>query len=106
MEQRFVCANPPCFQRVDGETGHAHHAIVPRAKTNTRKHGNLLDAPENLVIVCWKCHEQHGVLSSYFMRLYFYSQKIDRGYDMEKWYAQLNMDEQMFYIGNVEEENG
>jgi 5-methylcytosine-specific restriction endonuclease McrA len=100
MEQRFTCANIGCSQRVDGDTGHAHHAIVPRGKTNTRKYGKLLDAPENLMIVCWKCHEQHGDLSGYFMRLYYYSWKIDHGYEMAEWYAQLNMDEEMFYLGN------
>ena len=99
MEQNFKCAKPSCFNRVDGATGHAHHAIVPKGHTNYKKYKRLMDQPENLMIVCWQCDLQHGDLTNHFMRLYFYSWKIDNNYKMAEWYAQLSMDEEMFYIG-------
>ena len=65
--------------------GHIHHAIISRDK----RFADYLDQPENLIIVCPRCHGDHGKLSNWEMRCRVYSWKIDRGYDVDSWLASL-----------------
>ena len=66
---------------------HVHHAIYTRDK----RFSKFLDMPENLVLTCPACHAQHGKLSNLFTRLWLWSEKIDRGYDMESWHNSIPM---------------
>jgi len=64
-----------------------HHAVYGREK----KFAKWLDRPENLVILCKRCHENHGDMSNFFMRCYWWTYKIELGYDMKTWHAELPM---------------
>lgn len=64
-----------------------HHAIYGRDK----KFSKWLDMPENLFLVCPECHSKHGYLSCYFARCCAWTDKINAGYDMEGWHAELPM---------------
>jgi hypothetical protein len=79
---------------------HIHHAIYTRDK----RFSKWLDMPANLVLTCPACHAQHGILSNIFMRMCVWSDKIDHGYDMEKWHTDIPMliKDQFIYIGKEE----
>ena len=95
-EQRGICqfcARPiPPFE--------CHHAVY----TRDIHFAKWLDMAENLVLVCPACHADHGKLSNLFMRWYVWSDKIDRGYDMEKWHLEIPMllKDHFVYIGKSE----
>ena len=86
------------------ETMHAHHAIIPKSHTNYKKKMALIDSPENIILICWQCHENHGDLTNWHRRWMFFSDKLDFGYDMQKWLNDLNLraDEYFLYIGKDE----
>lgn len=62
-----------------------HHAIYGRNK----KFAKLLDQPHNLLLICQRCHSDHGHLSAWFQRNIFYNDKIRAGYSMAEWNENL-----------------
>jgi len=59
-----------------------HHAVYTR-NVNFAK---WLDMPENLALVCLRCHSTlHGHLTGWTRRNIFYQDKIAKGYDMRTW---------------------
>jgi len=101
-EQRGKCTR--CGQSfASHDDMHAHHAVYTRMKGLEK----WLDSEENIELVCPKCHADHGYLTSWFARYLAWSKKIDKGYDMEKWHAEIPMliKDKFIYIGK-EEENG
>jgi hypothetical protein len=85
-EQRGRCTR--CGKSFASHEGmHAHHAIYTRAKGLEK----WLDSEENIELVCHKCHADHGYLSSWFGRCMAYTRKVELGYDMEKWNAEIPM---------------
>jgi len=82
-EQKGKCLI--CGKRLSINQGHIHHAIYPKSHTNYKKFQEFLDQPENLVIVCWKCHNKHGDLSNAGMRNHLFEYKKSKGYDMDNW---------------------
>jgi hypothetical protein len=89
---QFCCRPIPPF--------HVHHAIYTRDK----RFSKWLDSAENLVLACPSCHANHGKLSNLFMRWCVWSDKIDRGYDMENWHREIPMllKDHFIYIGESE----
>jgi 5-methylcytosine-specific restriction endonuclease McrA len=77
-----------------------HHAVY----TRDIHFAKWLDMAENLVLACPVCHADHGKLSNLFMRCCVWSDKIDRGYDMEKWHDSIPMflKDNFVYIGKEE----
>ena len=73
------------------EDAHVHHAIIPKGQTNYKKYKKWLDMAENLALVCWQCDYEHGYLTNDFVRDCIWTDKINAGYDMEKWYADIPM---------------
>ena len=65
-----------------------HHAIY----TRDVKFAKYLDMSENLVILCSLCHtNNHGEMSSWFMRCHWWTMKIELGYPMEEWHESIPM---------------
>lgn len=90
-EQRGKCAN--CWRPVPPME--VHHACY----TRDRQFGKWLDMPENLVLLCRKCHQDnHGYLTRWFKRLCFWSDKIDASYDMEAWHDSIPMREKDRFV--------
>jgi len=84
-EQKGKCARcPRVFQ--SHEDLHAHHAVYGRDKRIPE-----LDQPENIQLICHKCHAEHGYLSGWFMRCMAWTEKIDLGYRMQEWHDNLPM---------------
>ena len=89
-EQRGKCAF--CWRTFNThEMMHLHHAVIPKGQTNYKKFKKWLDTPENCVMSCWQCHEQHGDLTNDFMRDCVWTDKIDAGYEMQEWYDSIPM---------------
>ena len=83
-EQHGKCA--ACWRLVPPYE--VHHAILTRDK----KFAKWLDMPENLVLLCPKCHQnEHGYLTGWFQRCSFWTDKIDAGYDMDAWHDSIPM---------------
>ena len=64
-----------------------HHAIYTRDK----RFAKWLDMPNNLQLLCPICHAKHGYLSSWYARCAAWTDKINAGYDMEGWHAEIPM---------------
>ena len=85
-EQRKSCA--VCkLPFTSHEDMHGHHAIYTRQKGLDK----WLDTPENIVLLCQKCHADHGHLTAWFRRNMFWTAKIDAGYDMLTWHENMPM---------------
>ena len=88
-DQHNKCA--ACHRTFDQHPYHVHHAIFPKGQTNYKKYRKWLDMSENLMLVCWICHQDHGRLTNNFRRDMFWSFKIDNGWDMQGWYDSIPM---------------
>lgn len=64
-----------------------HHAIY----TRDTRFSKWLDMPENLLLVCPRCHANHGALSKFETRKKAWKFKVERGYDMQKWQDSIPM---------------
>jgi len=85
-EQRGCCAF--CHRPFTGNNPQqVHHAIYGREKQFSR----WLDKPENLILLCQKCHEQHGDMSNWSMRRLWWNYKIELGYNMREWHTEMPM---------------
>jgi len=85
-EQRGCCAF--CHRPFTGNNPQqVHHAIYGREKQFSR----WLDKPENLILLCQKCHEQHGDMSNWSMRRLWWNYKIELGYNMREWHTEIPM---------------
>ena len=85
-EQHGCCAF--CHRPfTDSNPQQVHHAIYGRKK----KFSKWLDRAENLILLCRKCHEKHGDMSNWSMRCYWWVYKIELGYNMEDWHAEMPM---------------
>lgn len=85
-EQRGCCAF--CHRPfTDSNPQQVHHAIYGREKQFSR----WLDKPENLILLCQKCHEQHGDMSNWSMRRLWWNYKIELGYNMREWHTEIPM---------------
>ena len=85
-DQKGMCAH--CWRTFNShEDMHAHHAVYSRQKGLEK----WLDSEENIVLLCPRCHDQHGYLSSWFSRCEFWGKKVEQGYDMEKWHQEIPM---------------
>jgi 5-methylcytosine-specific restriction endonuclease McrA len=60
---------------------HVHHAIY----TRQAKFSKWLDSIQNLVLLCPRCHQNHGRLSNIEGRKRFFKLKIEQGYEMVEW---------------------
>lgn len=60
---------------------HVHHAIY----TRDTRFSKWLDQVENLLLVCPRCHANHGILSKFETRKKALKWKIEHGYSMQKW---------------------
>jgi hypothetical protein len=83
---------------------HAHHACIPKGHTNYKKKMKLIDSPENIVLLCSLCHGNHGKLTNWYQRWSFFTDKLDHGYDMQKWLDDLDLrsGEYFLYLGKNE----
>lgn len=84
---------------------HAHHAVYGREK----KFAKWLDMPHNLFLVCPDCHSRHGYLSCYFARCCAWTDKVNMGYDMEGWHAEIPMkvkDNFLYFAGKDKDGKG
>jgi hypothetical protein len=100
-QQKGQCAH--CWRKFTShEDMHAHHAVYSRMKGLEQ----WLDSVENITLLCPDCHANHGFHSSWFGRCLAWSKKIDAGFAMEKWHAEIPMliKDNFLYIGK--EENG
>lgn len=100
-EQKGKCAR--CWRTFQShEDLHAHHAVYTKDKRIKE-----LDMAENIVLVCPKCHSDHGYLSSWFARCQAWSEKIDLGYDMVAWEKSLPMliHDEFIYFEKEEKNN-
>jgi hypothetical protein len=82
-EQHSHCAR--CWRAIP--PFQVHHAVYGREK----RFQKYLDMPENLQLLCPTCHAKHGYLLSWFARCAVWTDKINAGYDMEKWHAEIPM---------------
>ena len=105
-DQSGKCAT--CWRLFDQTPPHLHHAIIPKGHTNYKKFKKWLDMAENLILVCWICHQDHGDLTCYFQRLCFWSDKVNMGYDMRAWLDSIPMrdKEEFIHIGEKKELEG
>lgn len=89
-EQGNKCAT--CWRMIyTRDDYHVHHAVIPKGQTNYKKYKKYLDQAENLILVCWICHSDHGHLTNSFRRDIIWSRKIEQGYDMQGWYDSIPM---------------
>jgi len=86
------------------EDMHGHHCCIPKGHTNYKKKMALIDSPENIVLLCSQCHGDHGKLTNWFSRWSFFTDKLDHGYDMQKWLDNLDLKsgEYFLYLGKNE----
>ena len=85
-DQHGQCAR--CWRTfASHEDMHAHHAVYSRQKGLEK----WLDTPENIVLLCQKCHADHGHLTAWFRRNMFWTAKINAGYDMLTWHENMPM---------------
>jgi hypothetical protein len=77
---------PVCF-RCHGKAEEIHHCIYHRQK----KFMKWLDMPENLIMLCRKCHNDKGYVGSYFFRWMVYCKKVEIGYPMKEWHDSIPM---------------
>ena len=82
-DQHGHCAH--CWRPVPPHQ--VHHAIYGREK----RFAKWLDMPQNLQLICPTCHAKHGYLSSWFARCCAWTDKVNAGYDMEGWHADIPM---------------
>jgi hypothetical protein len=47
--------------------------------------------PENLLLICPRCHANHGQLSNIETRKKAWKFKVEHGYDMSKWQESIPM---------------
>ena len=66
---------------------HVHHAIY----TRDIRFQKWLDMPENLQLICERCHANHGKLSNFYARKKAWKVKIELGYDMKGWLEGIPM---------------
>ena len=66
---------------------HVHHACITRDK----RFAKYLDQAENLLLICPRCHSNHGNLSNIKTRRQVWQWKKAHGYDMDKWQEDMNM---------------
>lgn len=86
IEERFpygITHCEYCETLTPAEELEAHHMIFHREKG-----APYLDVPQNLCLVCHKCHSE-GLVNSYSARRWFWELQISRGYDMAKWIESL-----------------
>ena len=65
----------------------AHHAVYGREV----RFAKYLDTIFNLVLLCPKCHNEHGRLSNIETRKKVWAWKVAKGYDMKAWADKLPM---------------
>lgn len=66
---------------------HVHHALI----TRDVRFQKWLDQPENLQLICPRCHANHGRLSNFYARKKAWKAKVELGYDLDAWYDSIPM---------------
>lgn len=64
---------------------HVHHAIY----TKDIRFKKWLDMENNLILLCPKCHANHGALSNIETRREVWEWKKKHGYEMDKWHESI-----------------
>jgi len=66
---------------------HVHHAVMGREI----RFAKWLDMIENLLLICPRCHSNHGALSNLNTRRAAWKWKVEHGYDMKAWQESIPM---------------
>ena len=66
---------------------HVHHACM----TRDIRFAKWLDQIFNLLLICPRCHANHGWLSKFETRKKAWKFKVEQGYDMKAWHDSIPM---------------
>lgn len=83
-DQKGACWN--CGRDLYGGY-HVHHAVL----TRDIRFAKWLDMIENLLLICPRCHQNHGRLSNIETRKKAWKFKCETGYDMKGWMDSIPM---------------
>jgi hypothetical protein len=71
--------------------------VIPKGQTNYKKFRHWLDMPNNLVLVCPICDQQHGMMTGEKKKNIIWSIKIDLGWPMQEWLDSIPMREHKIF---------